>query len=77
MLCRYLSMKEELIQYAEYLNILQRVLTYEQFYILAYKVIPKQKFGYIKYIGKSEKKTEKIEEEYINNTETNTLLFDL
>lgn len=43
MLCRYISMKEDLIDYAEYLNLLQTKLTPEQLYILAYKLIPKQK----------------------------------
>lgn len=43
MICRYLSMKESLITYAEYLDLIQNVLSSEQLYQLAYKLIPKQK----------------------------------
>ena len=35
-------MKESLIEYAEYFNLLQSTLTPEQLYKLAYKIIPKQ-----------------------------------
>ena len=38
MICRYISMKESLITYAENLNIVQNILTPEQFYKLAYKL---------------------------------------
>lgn len=77
MLCRYLSMKSDLIEYAEYLNYLQGVLTAEQFYILAYKLIPKQKTGYIKYIKKADKKSLKNIEEEINSNNVESLLFEL
>lgn len=77
MLCRYISMKESLIKYAEYLNIMQTKLTTEQLYILAYKIIPKQTSGYIRYI-KSNKKEQKTEEEKINNNNNiNSILFDI
>lgn len=77
MLCRYISMKENLIGYAEYLNLMQSKLSPEQFYQLAYKLIPKQKSGYIKYIKKQNKKTEKNIEEIINSNNMNTTLFDI
>lgn len=60
-------MKESLIDYAEYLNLLQPVLTPEQLYLLAYKIIPQQKHGYIKYIGKAVKKERENVSEQINN----------
>lgn len=77
MLCRYLSMKESLLEYAEYFNMLQTTLTPEQMYILAYKLIPKQKTGFIKYIKKV--KTEKeLEETFLEeNINNNIKLFDL
>lgn len=77
MVCRYISMKEKLLPYAEYLNQVQTILTYEQFYQLAYKLIPKQHNGYIKYL----KKTKQIDQEEtpdgINSNNVNILLFDL
>jgi hypothetical protein len=77
MLCRYLSMKESLIEYAEYLNLLQTTLTAEQMYLLAYKLIPKQKTSFIKYLKKP-KKEEEIEETFISeNINNNMKLFDL
>ena len=77
MLCRYLSMKLDLLYYAEYLNMLQGVLTNEQFYLLAYKLIPKQRSGYIKYIKKADKKDSKNNEEEINSNNVESLLFEL
>jgi hypothetical protein len=77
MLCRYISMKQELIVYAEYLNLMQTKLTNEQFYQLAYKLIPKQKTGFIKYIKKNNKKQEEKIEENINSNNMNTLIFDI
>lgn len=56
MVCRYLSMKSSLIDYAEYLNKVQYNLSNEQFYILVYNLIPQQKTGYIKYIKKVKQK---------------------
>lgn len=77
MLCRYISMKESLIKYAEYLNIMQTKLTAEQLYILAYKLIPKQTSGYIKYIKSNKKEEKNIEEKINNNNDINTILFDI
>ena len=78
MLCRYISMKPSLIVYAEYLNLIQNVLTSEQFYKLAYKLIPKQKNGYIKYIKKINKKTKmNLTDEEINSNNISSLLFEL
>ena len=50
MLIRYLSMRNNLIPYAKILNQLQTNLNNKQLYILAYKLIPKQKNAFIKYI---------------------------
>ena len=55
MLVRYLSMKDSLLPYAQILNRYQCVLTAEQMYLWAYKNIPKQKSGFIKYISKKKK----------------------
>ena len=79
MLCRYLSMKESLIEYAEYFNMLQGILTNEQIYILAYKLIPKQKSGYIRYLKKTNKNDKENNQENINsnNDEITNNLFDL
>lgn len=79
MLCRYLSMKESLIEYAEYFNILQGTLTNEQMYILAYKLIPKQSSGYIKYLKKNKQNDKEIIDENINsnNEEITINLFNL
>ena len=71
-------MKPSLIVYAEYLNLIQNVLTSEQFYKLAYKLIPKQKNGYIKYIKKINKKTKiNLTDEEINSNNISSLLFEL
>lgn len=78
MICRYISMKEELIDYAEVLNVMQGTLSSEDFYQLAYNIIPKQRSGFIKYLKK--KKTEITEEEpvIINDImTTKNTLFDL
>lgn len=78
MLCRYISMKESLIEYAEYLNLMQTTLSPKEFYLLAYNLIPKQKAGYIKYIKKANKSNEKNSEEEINsNNSISSILFDL
>lgn len=77
MLCRYISMKENLIAYAEYLNLMQTRLTPEQLYQLAYNLIPKQKSGYIKYLKKPGKKSEENSEEIINSNNMNSTIFDI
>ena len=56
MLVRYLSMKDNLIEYANKINGWQKILTPEDIYFWAYKNIPKQKSGFIKYIKKDKKK---------------------
>ena len=68
MLCRYLSMKKNLMIYGEVINQLWmrngvEILSKEQVYTLAYQLIPKQKSGFIAYIKKPEKKNKNI----INN----------
>ncbi len=75
MICRYLSMKSDLLCYAEYLNKVQMVLSNEEFYHLAYAIIPKQNSAFIKYIKK--KKKEKIEKEKIDISYTTISLFDI
>jgi hypothetical protein len=77
MLCRYISMKEQLIPYAEYLNFFQTTLTYEEFYLLAYKLIPKQTSGYIKYIKKAKQSKEEKDEDKINSNNIDNILFNL
>ena len=66
-LCKYLSMREDLMPYGEYLSTVFSTakLTNLQFYKLAYQLIPKKKFLFIKYL-KSQKE-EKIENNRINN----------
>jgi hypothetical protein len=76
MICRYLSMKQSLMIYAEYLNKVQYNLTNEQFYILVYNLIPKQSSGFIKYIKKSKKEKADKNIISINNT-TSLSIFDL
>ena len=56
MLARYLSMRDDLMIYARIINKYQTVLEPYQIYQLAYKMIPKQRNGYIKYISKKKKK---------------------
>ena len=54
------------------------ILSPEQIYILAYKLIPKQKSGYIKYLKKMNKSQEKNEENInSNNDELNINLFEI
>ena len=65
MLCRYLSMKSNLMPFAEYFNKLQLTLSPIEMYKLAYYCIPKQNSGFIKYIKKKEKK--KKEDKIIND----------
>jgi hypothetical protein len=79
MLCRYLSMRESLVEYAEYFNLLQGTLTSEQIYLLAYNSTPKQNTGYIKYLKKTNKSNQEKNQENINsnNDELNINLFEL
>ena len=77
-LCRYISMKQNLIPIAEYLSKVNSTakLTKEQFYKLAYNLIPKQQNSFVKYILKKEKNKKEIN----NNNENNILessLFNL
>lgn len=65
-LCRYISMRSDLIQYAEILNQLQTIITSQQLYKLAYNIIPIQKSSFIKYIKKN--KQDKDIENSSNNT---------
>ena len=58
MLARYLSMRDELMPYAQMINKYQSTLEPEQVYKWAYSVIPKQRNGYIKYIAKKKKTKE-------------------
>jgi hypothetical protein len=79
-LCRYISMRTNLIEYANILNIIQSTskLSKKQFYLLAYNLIPKQTNSFIKYIKKKEKTN--VSSSIINNTienDTNLSLFDL
>ena len=77
-LCRYISMKQNLMPIAEYLSKVNSTakLTKEQFYKLAYNLIPKQQNSFVKYILKKEKNKKEIN----NNNENNILensLFNL
>lgn len=79
-LCRYISMRSSLIEYANILNDIQSTskLSKKQFYLLAYNLIPKQTNSFIKYIKKKEKTN--VSSTIINNTmenDTNLSLFDL
>lgn len=62
MLCRYLSMRDDLILYAALLQKYLGVLTDEQIYKWAYDHVPKQKSGFIKYITKPKKEKKKKNE---------------
>ena len=70
-LCRYISMKQNLMPIAEYLSKVNSTakLTKEQFYKLAYNLIPKQQNSFVKYILKKEKNKKEIN----NNNENNIL----
>jgi hypothetical protein len=63
MLCRYLSMRDSLLKYAELLNRYQTQIDAEQMYRLAYNIVPKQKSGFIKYIKKIKPKKQKDSDE--------------
>jgi len=56
MMIRYLSMKTDLMCYANKLNKYQSVLTNKEVYKWLYNIIPKQTSGYIAYIKKDKKK---------------------
>ena len=69
MLCRYLSMREDLFFYAEYLSSVYSTakLSNVDFYKLAYRLIPKQRSSFIKYIKKQKNDKSTNNEEIINN----------
>lgn len=78
MLCRWLSMRQELMPYVDLLNTINTNsgLTNQQFYKLAYQLIPRQKNDYIKYIKKAPHV--KKEENDINSIdEVQTSIFDI
>lgn len=56
MLVRYLSMSDKLSPYVEVLNSIQCTLDKVQFYKFAYKIIPKQNSGFLKYYVTKPKK---------------------
>ena len=68
-LCRYLSMREDLFPYAEYLSSVFSTskLSSINFYKLAYKLIPKQRNTFIRYIKKQKSEKDQNKEEIINN----------
>lgn len=79
-LCRYISMRPSLIDYAIYLNSVNTNsrLTKIQFYKLAYNLIPKQSNAFIKYIKKKEKSPKENKgDEQVVNQDIKTSLFDL
>lgn len=80
LLCRYLSMKTELIEYAKVLSAINSnsKLDKSKFYKLAYALVPKQRSSFIKYIKKKEKKAKEKESEINRSSiKTETNLFDL
>ena len=62
--CRFLSMRPDLMIYAQMFNQLQGIITPKQMYIMAYKYIPKQKNPFTAYI---KKKKDDAEDEDIND----------
>jgi hypothetical protein len=56
---------------------LQTRLTAEQIFLLAYKLIPKQSSGFIKYLKKEKNNSEEISNEIINSNNVNSVLFEL
>ena len=77
--CRYLSMRNELIPYAEYLSTVysNSKLTNVEFYKLCYNLIPKQKNSFIRYIKKMEKKKTKDDSKSIINNNNNEIATNL
>lgn len=67
MLCRYLSMNENLMPYAAMLQRYAGVLSASQFYTWAYNHIPKQRSGFIKYISKPKKEKKKKDDIIIDD----------
>lgn len=69
LLCRFLSMKNNLLPYAEYLSTVYSTskLSNIDFYKLSYALIPKQNNSFIKYIKKKEKNKTKEKDNIINN----------
>lgn len=78
-MCRYLSMKSDLLPYAEYLSTVYSTskLSNVEFYKLCYQLIPKQNNHFIKYIKKSGKnqasKKDNVKDEVINNNKINLM----
>ena len=74
MLCRYISMRQDLLKYAELLNFVNSTskLTKIQFYKLAYAVLPKSEYVFIKYIKKPEVSHEE-ENNKINDLNNNSV----
>ena len=70
MVCRYLSMRNSLLPYAEYLSTVYSTgrLSNIEFYKLVYQLIPKQKNIFISYIKRpTEHLNNKTDKEIINN----------
>lgn len=69
LLIRYLSMREDLFFYAEYLSTVYSTskLSNIDFYKLSYRLIPKQKNTYIRYIKKIKFKKDLDNKKIINN----------
>lgn len=80
LLCRFLSMRENLVGYANLLSSIasNSRLTNEQFYRLAYRLIPKQKSAHIRYLKKQAKgKADGAKAEEVNSPNEKLSLFDL
>jgi hypothetical protein len=79
LLCRFLSMREDLMCYADILSTISSnsKLTNEQIYKLAYKLIPRQRNCFIKYIKKMKKEKADVTNEEINTIKEKSSLFDL
>lgn len=60
MIVRFLSMSDKLMPYVEVLNSIQTTLNKVQFYKFAYKIIPRQSSGHLKYYTAKPKKKKVI-----------------
>lgn len=69
LLCRYLSMRDDLFPFAEYLSTILSTskLSNVEFYKLAYQLIPKQTNSFIRYLKKQKSIKNQNNEEIINN----------
>ena len=69
LLCRYLSMRDDLFPFAEYLSTVFSTskLSNIEFYKLAYQLVPKQNNIFIRYLKKQKTDKSRIDEEIINN----------